>query len=130
MSKAKARSRRALANILAREVYVMQDPTEVTIWDVFEGVAPKYSRLDGAQFSAFASIRLARLHGERVMVFARVKARLQCSVMNCLSMAALGARISSMASSGLPSFGYPKTTDVVLSAVLPPRRENQRPTAE
>lgn len=129
MSKAKARSRRALANILAREVYVMQDPTEVTIWDVFEGATPRYSRLDGAQFSAFASIRLARRHNERVMAFARVKARLQCSVINCLSMAALGAKISSMASSGIPNF-YPKTTDIVLSAILPPREENQRPTAE
>lgn len=130
MSKAKSRSNRALANKLAREVYVMQDPTRVNFWDILEGDTPHYFRMQGAQFSALASIRLARRRGERVREFAAKNARLQGSVLNCIAMAALGVRLSAKASSGVPFLLYPEAVSKALSASFPPRSESLRPAAE
>lgn len=129
MSKSRSRSKRALANKLAKQVYTMVDTSGVSFWDVLMGDKPIYFRMPYAQSSAFAIISRSRQQHDRLMIAARLDASLQLSKLRSTLMGTIGFAICERSSSGVPFMKYARDVQKALSASLPPQSEAPRLTA-
>lgn len=129
MSKSRSRSKRALANRLAKQVYIMMDPSGVNFWDVLMGDEPLYFRMPHAQSSAFAIISRSRQQHDRLMTAARLDSSVQASKLRSARMGTIGFAICERSSSGVPFMKHARDVQKAPSASFPPQSEAPRLTA-